>query len=83
MASKYEFVATGNGYWVADKQGNNRVQIIDEEGYWVGPDVTSTSPSSSRSASVSTSPSTSPSSSVSKSVSTSPSSSVSTSPSAS
>ena len=88
MASKFEFVATGNdtgkgGYWVSDAQGNNRVQVIDNQGNWVGGKITSTSPSSSPSTSVSTSPSTSRSTSLSSSPSTSRSSSTSSSPSAS
>lgn len=78
----YNIVATGNGLWVKNSSGV-LVQVVDENGYWVGPDITSTSPSSSPSTSPSSSASTSPSSSVSTSPSSSVSSSVSSSPSAS
>jgi len=75
-------ITTGGSYWVKKSDGT-LVEVIDENGYWVGPDITSTSPSSSGSSSVSTSASESPSSSVSSSSSGSVSSSVSSSPSAS
>lgn len=77
-----KIVATGDGLWVKNSSGT-LVQVVDKDGYWVGKDITSTSPSTSPSSSVSSSPSTSRSNSVSTSPSTSPSSSVSTSPSAS
>lgn len=32
MAHKYEFVATENGYWVADQNGANRKQVITSAG---------------------------------------------------
>jgi hypothetical protein len=80
MASKHTFIAYGDGFWVKNSSGV-LVQIIDKDGYWIGPDITSTSPSTSPSSSVSvsasstpsTSPSTSPSSSASSSASSSPS----------
>jgi hypothetical protein len=83
MARKFELIATGNGFWVQDGLTGVKTQVINERGEWVGPDVTSTSVSSSPSNSVSKSASTSPSTSVSSSRSTSVSSSVSASPSAS
>ena len=82
MASKYNFIAYGDGFWVKNSSGT-LVQIIDKDGYWVGPDITSTSPSTSPSTSASTSPSTSRSTSPSTSPSTSASSSITSSPSAS
>lgn len=82
MASKHTLIAYGDGFYVKNSSGV-LVQVIDKDGYWVGPDITSTSPSSSPSSSASSSASTSPSSSVSTSPSSSVSSSASSSPSAS
>ena len=32
MAHKYEFVATGNGFHVSDSNGENKVEVINQEG---------------------------------------------------
>lgn len=32
MSHKYEHVSTGNGFWVADKNGGNRKQVITQSG---------------------------------------------------
>ena len=36
MASKYEFVATNNGYWVKAGLNGALTQVIDSAGTWVG-----------------------------------------------
>lgn len=82
MASKHTFTAYGDGFWIKLASGTMK-QVIDKNGYWVGYDITSTSPSTSPSTSTSSSPSTSRSTSTSSSPSTSRSTSTSSSPSAS
>ena len=32
MPTNNKYVATGDGYWVADEQGNNPIQVINQDG---------------------------------------------------
>ena len=48
MAHKWEFVSTENGYWILNA-AKEYVQVIDEDGNWVGKYVTSHSASPSAS----------------------------------
>lgn len=42
MAHKYEFVSTGNGFWVAGPDGTGRIQVITQAGNLVTPGGTFT-----------------------------------------